>query len=186
MRRPRYLMNLVQTVVETLLFYHPAVLVGVSRVIRREREHACDDLAAAACGDRRRYAHAWRGWRNVRLCTAAGALAMGAAGASLLPRVRRLWTCRRPPSARAPDVGHAAAPVDRALPLLVGTLEARQARRVDTQSADRIAAGDLLFLRSPTGRARHRNPRARLGIRRRDDHIHARPDRRCGPHDGGG
>ena len=49
-RRHDYLVNLFQVAVETLLFYHPAVW-WVSRQIRIEREHACDDLAVAVCGD---------------------------------------------------------------------------------------------------------------------------------------
>src|SRR5689334_1133166 len=46
-RRHDYLVNLLQTAVETILFYHPAVW-WVSRRIRQEREHCCDDLAVAA------------------------------------------------------------------------------------------------------------------------------------------
>jgi bla regulator protein BlaR1 len=49
-RRHDYLINLFQVAVETLLFYHPAVW-WVSRQVRIEREHACDDLAVAVCGD---------------------------------------------------------------------------------------------------------------------------------------
>jgi hypothetical protein len=48
-RRHDYLVNLLQMVVEMLLFYHPAMWWS-SRQIRREREHCCDDAAAAACG----------------------------------------------------------------------------------------------------------------------------------------
>ena len=43
-RRHDYLINLVQSSVECVLFYHPAVW-WVSHVIRVEREHCCDDLA---------------------------------------------------------------------------------------------------------------------------------------------
>ena len=56
-RRHDYFVNLVQSVVETLLFYHPAVW-WVSSVVRREREHLCDDLAVAALGDSAPYARA--------------------------------------------------------------------------------------------------------------------------------
>jgi beta-lactamase regulating signal transducer with metallopeptidase domain len=48
-RRHDYLVSLFQSVVETLLFYHPAVW-WVSSQIRREREHCCDDLAVAVSG----------------------------------------------------------------------------------------------------------------------------------------
>ena len=51
-RRHDYLVSVVQSVIETLLFYHPAVW-WVSKQIRRERECCCDELAverrAATC-----------------------------------------------------------------------------------------------------------------------------------------
>ena len=45
-RRHDYLVNLLQSMVETLLFYHPAMW-WVSAQVRAEREHCCDDLAVA-------------------------------------------------------------------------------------------------------------------------------------------
>jgi len=56
-RRYDYLVNLIQTVVETLLFYHPAVW-WVSRQMRVEREHCCDDVTVGVCGEGRRLAEA--------------------------------------------------------------------------------------------------------------------------------
>jgi beta-lactamase regulating signal transducer with metallopeptidase domain len=85
-RRHDYLVNLLQSVIETLLFYHPAVW-WVSARVREEREHCCDDLAVAACGDVRVYATALLGMEQLR---AAPELALGASGGSLLGRVRRL------------------------------------------------------------------------------------------------
>ena len=43
--------------VETFLFYHPAVW-WVSRRVRIEREHCCDDFAVSACGDAAIYVEA--------------------------------------------------------------------------------------------------------------------------------
>ena len=54
-RRHDYLVNLLQRLVETLLFYHPVVW-WLSHRIRIERELVADDLAATALGDRRRLA----------------------------------------------------------------------------------------------------------------------------------
>ena len=54
-RRHDYLFNIVQTAVETILFYHPCVW-WVSRLIREEREHCCDD-AAIRIGNRSDYAN---------------------------------------------------------------------------------------------------------------------------------
>jgi HEAT repeat protein len=54
-RRYDYLANVFQTVVETLLFFHPAAW-WLSDRIREERENCCDDIALLACGgDRKNY-----------------------------------------------------------------------------------------------------------------------------------
>jgi beta-lactamase regulating signal transducer with metallopeptidase domain len=85
-RRHDYLVNLLQSIVETLLFYHPATW-WVSAQIRSEREHCCDDLAVDVCGDRLLYASAL-----AELTTMAGhrSLALAATDGSLLNRVRRI------------------------------------------------------------------------------------------------
>jgi beta-lactamase regulating signal transducer with metallopeptidase domain len=95
-RRRDYLVNLLQTAVETLLFYHPAVF-WVSGRMRVEREHCCDDLAVAACGSPVRYARALADLEG--LCAEAPALAMAASGGSLLERIARLVQPPRPLSA---------------------------------------------------------------------------------------
>lgn len=56
-RRHDYLINLAQIAIETLLFYHPAVW-WISRQIRAEREHCCDDLAVEMVGDATTYSEA--------------------------------------------------------------------------------------------------------------------------------
>src|SRR5437773_6836113 len=86
-RRYDYLVNLLQSAIETLLFYHPAVW-WVSRRVRDEREHCCDDVAVAACGDAHFYATALLGMERLR--NPKPALSMAAAGGSLVERVPRL------------------------------------------------------------------------------------------------
>jgi len=86
-RRYDYLVNLLQNVLETLFFYHPAVW-WVSRQIRKEREHCCDDRAAAACGGALDYARALTALEEQRRAPAA--LGMAASGGSLVERIRRL------------------------------------------------------------------------------------------------
>jgi HEAT repeat protein/beta-lactamase regulating signal transducer with metallopeptidase domain len=88
-RRYDYLVNVIQCVIETLLFYHPAVW-WVSRRVREEREHCCDDLAVAVCGDPHLYAGALVGMERIRSTTPRLALAATGGGGSLLHRVRRL------------------------------------------------------------------------------------------------
>lgn len=56
-RRLDALVNLLQILVETLLFYHPAVW-WLSARIRAERELCCDEIAIALTGERLEYARA--------------------------------------------------------------------------------------------------------------------------------
>jgi HEAT repeat protein/beta-lactamase regulating signal transducer with metallopeptidase domain len=86
-RRHDYLVNLVQTVIETVLFYHPAVW-WVSNQVRILREHCCDDLAVAACGDRKDYVEALLGLEHLR--RQSPLLALGATDGPLFARARRL------------------------------------------------------------------------------------------------
>jgi len=88
-RRYDYLVNLIQAVIETLLFYHPAVW-WVSQQVRDEREHCCDDLAVAVCGDAHFYATALLGMERLRVTPPAFALAATGRGGSLMSRIRRL------------------------------------------------------------------------------------------------
>jgi TonB family protein len=82
-----YLVNMLQTVVETLLFYHPAVWWASAR-IRHERELCCDDLAVESCGDALGYARALTRLERLRATTPA--LALGSTGGPLLYRIQRL------------------------------------------------------------------------------------------------
>ena len=56
-RRADYLWNLLQTLIETLFFFHPAVW-WISRRVREERELCCDDAALQSCADPAVYASA--------------------------------------------------------------------------------------------------------------------------------
>jgi len=86
-RRHDYLVNLMQTAIETLLFYHPAVWWLGNR-IRDERENCCDDIAVAVCGSTFVYASALASLEESRV--AGMRLAMAASNGSLLNRIRRL------------------------------------------------------------------------------------------------
>lgn len=107
-RRCDYLVNLAQTVVEILGFYHPAVW-WISHRIRDERENCCDDLAVQVCGDSRRYARALTSLEELRHVAKASRprvreeararcprhTAVAASGGSLVGRITRLLG--RPP-----------------------------------------------------------------------------------------
>ncbi|WP_342381959.1 energy transducer TonB [Myxococcus stipitatus] len=87
-QRHDYLVNLLQALVETFLFYHPAVW-WLSHRIREEREHCADDLAVRSCGDAVLYARALAHIEQVR-ASPSPVPALGANGGSLLSRIRRL------------------------------------------------------------------------------------------------
>ena len=94
-RRHDFLVNLLQTLVETLFFYHPAVW-WLSHRIRIERENCCDDLAVSVLGNRVEYGRALLAIEELRGTSTA--LALGVRSGSLLDRVQRLF--RRDPAER--------------------------------------------------------------------------------------
>src|ERR1700722_15887318 len=98
-RRRDYLVSVLQSIVEALLFYHPAVW-WVSRHIRREREHCCDDLAVQYTGDALSYARALSLLEEHR--SALPAIALGANGGILTMRIKRLLGCKE--SVAAPQL----------------------------------------------------------------------------------
>jgi beta-lactamase regulating signal transducer with metallopeptidase domain len=105
-RRHDYLANLLQTIAETLLFYHPASW-WISRRIREEREHCCDDVAVALCGDRLTYASALADLEQMR--RSHPPLALAASDGPLLRRVRRLMGVTVTDTGRSPVWGIAIA-----------------------------------------------------------------------------
>ena len=86
-RRHDYLVNLMQSAVEALLFYHPVVW-WLSRRIRDEREQIADDLAARALGEPRRLALALQ--ELDRFQFSHSSLAPAAHGGNLMTRIQRL------------------------------------------------------------------------------------------------
>jgi TonB family protein len=90
-RRHDYLVSVLQSVVETLLFYHPAVW-WVSRQVRRERECCCDEMAVAVGGDRLAYARALSVLEERR--SFYPEVALGANGGVLKMRIKRLLGCK--------------------------------------------------------------------------------------------
>jgi beta-lactamase regulating signal transducer with metallopeptidase domain len=102
-RRHDYLVNLLQTLVETVLFYHPAVW-WLSRRIRIERENCCDDLAVSLCGDPVAYATALADLEALRSSGPAPErhIVLAATGGSLMNRIRRLLGAPSSHSGRGP------------------------------------------------------------------------------------
>jgi beta-lactamase regulating signal transducer with metallopeptidase domain/predicted nucleic acid-binding Zn-ribbon protein len=94
-RRHDYLVNLLQSAIEIVLFYHPAVW-WLSHRIRIERELIADDLAASALGEPRRLALALSELDLFQLSTPQ--LAPGANGGKLMSRIKRLVRPQAEPS----------------------------------------------------------------------------------------
>ncbi len=91
-RRHDYLVNFIQTLVETLLFFHPAVR-WMSKQMRNEREYCSDDIAVTISGNPVAYAHTLADAASV--CVkhrhhAIPTMAMAASGGDLKQRVVRL------------------------------------------------------------------------------------------------
>jgi bla regulator protein BlaR1 len=87
-RRNDYLVNMLQSFVEVVFFFHPAIW-WISEKIRTEREHCCDDIALSACGDRVSLAHALvkvAEWQNAPQM----AMAFASKKPLLLKRVQRV------------------------------------------------------------------------------------------------
>jgi bla regulator protein blaR1 len=87
-RRSDFLVNMLQSLVEVVYFFHPG-LWWLSEKIRNERENCCDDIAVGICGDRISLANALV---KVAEWQSAPTLAMAFASKKpmLLHRVRRL------------------------------------------------------------------------------------------------
>jgi TonB family protein len=94
-RRYDYIANLIQVVVETLLFYHPLVH-WICADVRQQREQCCDDLVlGVGGGERLAYARTLADleeWMQNESHGGFGAAvpALGAGGGVLLERVRRI------------------------------------------------------------------------------------------------
>lgn len=88
-RRWDYFCNLVQTAIECLFFFHPAVW-WMSRRTRELREMCCDEIAARTCADPGIYAEALLQMEERRAKYLQLAVALHGSGGALLHRIRRV------------------------------------------------------------------------------------------------
>ncbi|HET7650805.1 MAG TPA: M56 family metallopeptidase [Gammaproteobacteria bacterium] len=86
-RRQDYFWNLLQVIVDTLLFYHPVVR-WISQHARIEREQCCDDIVVNLNGDAINYARALTELECLR--APQNAIIMGAGGGHVIDRIDRL------------------------------------------------------------------------------------------------
>lgn len=92
--RHDYLVNLLQNVFESLLFFHP-ITWWISRRLRIEREYCCDDIALSLCDGALQYARALSSLEELRAVGLQTALASN--GGSLVRRVARMVAQRPVP-----------------------------------------------------------------------------------------
>ncbi len=102
-KRCDFLINFLQSVAETLLFYHPAA-IWTSRKIREEREYVCDDLTIALCKDSVGYARALT--KVARFQRQAEQLALAATDGELKDRIYRLVSNSKNPGFSKKSILH--------------------------------------------------------------------------------
>jgi beta-lactamase regulating signal transducer with metallopeptidase domain len=86
-RRWDYLWNLLQTAIESILFFHPAVW-WLSRTVRERREVCCDEIAVRSCAGAAIYARALLRLEEQRTRRLRLAMALGGCRGVLLERVK--------------------------------------------------------------------------------------------------
>ncbi|WP_119079342.1 M56 family metallopeptidase [Chitinophaga alhagiae] len=88
-KRNDYLLNIFQTIVETILFFNPFVW-WISKNIRLEREHCCDDLVIAGTVQPLHYARALVALEEYRLTVNPMAMAAADDKHHLFHRIKRI------------------------------------------------------------------------------------------------
>ncbi len=89
-RRADYVWNLIQSLIETLFFYHPAVW-WIGAKLREQRELCCDDAAIKSCDDPITYATALLSLEEQRRGIPSLSMALNGQGKSdLLARISRI------------------------------------------------------------------------------------------------
>ena len=86
--RNDYLINIIQSIGEIILFYHPAAW-WISHKIRSERENSCDDIAVSIWGDTLTFAKALANLEEVKMKNRQFALALKN-NKSLVGRIKRI------------------------------------------------------------------------------------------------
>ena len=88
-KRRDYLVNLMQSFIEIVFFFNPAVL-WISKLIREERENCCDDLAVSQMEDKRSYVKALITCQEFQLNAPSLAMAVTGRKNHLFNRISRM------------------------------------------------------------------------------------------------
>ncbi|GAB4040671.1 M56 family metallopeptidase [Spirosoma gilvum] len=89
--RRDYLMNLLQSLVETIFFFNPALL-WVSALIREEREVCCDDIVLAQTTTKSHYLEALLAFQDYTHSPTSYAMPLGFRSQQLMDRLKRMMT----------------------------------------------------------------------------------------------
>jgi beta-lactamase regulating signal transducer with metallopeptidase domain len=95
-RRKDYLVNMLQSLLEIVFFFNPAVL-WTSSLIKKEREHCCDDISIATASNKVAYIKALVACQEYVYQQPRYAMALNGEKKHLLSRVKRLVTKDRQP-----------------------------------------------------------------------------------------
>ncbi len=89
-KRNDFLFNIIQSIIETILFFNPAMWL-ISSMVRKEREYACDDLVINNSNEPKLYANALLTLSTFQLSYNAQTMAMsGHKKSSLFNRIKRI------------------------------------------------------------------------------------------------
>lgn len=87
--RNDYLLNVIQSIVEMLFFFHPAVWI-ISSQIRAERENSCDNIAVNAIGNKTEYIKTLAAMQIKQVEQTNLAVAFSSSKGTVLQRIKRL------------------------------------------------------------------------------------------------
>jgi beta-lactamase regulating signal transducer with metallopeptidase domain len=88
-KREDYLLNLIQSITEAIYFFNPFVWI-ISSIIRREREHCCDDAVIRSGGNAIAYVRALAHLEEHRMTQTTLALSAIGTKNQLLNRIKRI------------------------------------------------------------------------------------------------
>ncbi|MCF8390940.1 MAG: M56 family metallopeptidase, partial [Bacteroidales bacterium] len=88
-KRSDFLVNIIQSIIELLFFYHPFIYL-ISKIVRDERENCCDDIALNFCSDSTQYVSALANMESIRMNLSHSAVAFVKKKNNLLNRISRI------------------------------------------------------------------------------------------------
>ena len=147
-RRHDYIVNLLQTLCETVYFFNPGLL-WISGLLRDEREHCCDDIALGQTGNKKEFIQALISFKEYAMYSHASAVAFPGKKNQLLQRVSRIINNKNQPLGTGEKVFFIAGVV--LLTAILSTAAITQLRSMERPVFDRQhnAAGNYVPPKQP-------------------------------------